>query len=912
MGRIQSSVGLVTGVAIEDTVNQLISLNAIPRDRLASRNEQLQREQVAITELTALVVGVQLTSDRLGQKSLFSATVVNSSNGSALSASSTGSPKAGNYSFVPVRQAQTQQLTSSLYSSSEQQLGAGEVVIHTGGFLDEFADLDSLNGGSGVARGFISITDRSGGTASIDLRFAQTAEDVVSAINGADNLKVVASIEGDRFQLTDVSGASAANLSVAEVGGGTTAADLGLQGISVAASSATGTSIQSLSTTTGLSTLLDGRGLDFPSSGNALEFQLQDGTTVSLSTSLQSNTASLGQLIDEINAAGAGSLSARIASDGKSIEVEDLTSGGSTFAASSPSGTLAAQLGLDNASSGGVIQGDRLIAGLNDVLLSSLGGGAGLGTLGQVTLTDRSGESDTVDLSSAVTLQDVIETINASAAGVTAQLNSSKTGIEIRDTTGETGGSLTIADADGNNAATKLGIAGSVAADFIDSKSLNRQFVTRNTELSDFNQGSGVQLGSIQFTDTAGATSSLNLATLAPKTLGEVVDAINGLTASIEARINDAGDGLVIVDQAGGSGSLSVVDNGNGLSAQQLGIAGTGTSQTVGGSTETAIDGSQTIRITTTATSTVASLAEEINALTDGPVSANILNLNASGGVRLLLNSSATGQKGRVAIDSDVGIAFSETSAGRDALLAFGANESTGGVLVSSSTNTFTGLVEDIEFNITGVSDTPVTVTVTENDEGISNQIETFVDQFNKLRSKYDELTVFDEATQSVGILFGKSSTLRVEFAYGRLLSGRINGAGSIKSLGQLGVRLNESGKLQFDKSKFDAAYAADSAAVEEFFTTADTGFSARAKSVADSLAAVDTGVLLNRSTTLSSQIEQNNDRLESFEIRLERQRTRLLTQFYNMETTIARLQQNLSALNGLQSLPPLTSSSSS
>ena len=30
MGRIQSSVGLVTGINIEDTVNRLMELNAIP------------------------------------------------------------------------------------------------------------------------------------------------------------------------------------------------------------------------------------------------------------------------------------------------------------------------------------------------------------------------------------------------------------------------------------------------------------------------------------------------------------------------------------------------------------------------------------------------------------------------------------------------------------------------------------------------------------------------------------------------------------------------------------------------------------------------------------------------------------------------------------------------------------------
>ena len=44
----------------------------------------------------------------------------------------------------------------------------------------------------------------------------------------------------------------------------------------------------------------------------------------------------------------------------------------------------------------------------------------------------------------------------------------------------------------------------------------------------------------------------------------------------------------------------------------------------------------------------------------------------------------------------------------------------------------------------------------------------------------------------------------------------------------------------------------------------------------------------------------------------LDKQRERLFTQFSLLESTIATLQQNLSALDSLQIIPPLTSSSSS
>ena len=71
MARIQSSVGLITGIPINDTVEQLMAISARPRDLLLGRNEQLRAERVAITELTALVIGVQFSVERLGEGSLF-------------------------------------------------------------------------------------------------------------------------------------------------------------------------------------------------------------------------------------------------------------------------------------------------------------------------------------------------------------------------------------------------------------------------------------------------------------------------------------------------------------------------------------------------------------------------------------------------------------------------------------------------------------------------------------------------------------------------------------------------------------------------------------------------------------------------------------------------------------------------
>ncbi len=222
MAGIQASTGLISGVPIQDTVDKLMAISAQPRDRLTKLNTSLKNQQVAVGQLTALVIGIQLSTDQLGKSTLFTQTKVQSSS-SAISVSASETATAGKYQFVPVQLASQQQTTSSLLASSDQLVGAGQIEVHAGGFLDDSVRLDELNGGAGVSRGQIRITDRSGASATIDLRYANTAQDIVDAINSASDVRVSAKLDGDRFTLTDSTGGSG-TLSVSEVGGGVTAA----------------------------------------------------------------------------------------------------------------------------------------------------------------------------------------------------------------------------------------------------------------------------------------------------------------------------------------------------------------------------------------------------------------------------------------------------------------------------------------------------------------------------------------------------------------------------------------------------------------------------------------------------------------------------------------------------------------
>ena len=473
--------------------------------------------------------------------------------------------------------------------------------------------LGNINGGAGFTAGKIKITDRSGTSAVIDLTGAKTIDDVLDAINNNGIADVTASVAGDRIVLTDNTGETTANLKVQEVSSGKTAASLGLSGINTASNSATGSDIVYLSNNLNLNALNDGIGVETNNSAADLKYTLSNGDTGEIELS---GAKTLGDVITKINAADTN-LRASIASDGSGLVLTD-SSGGTTnnFTVIDDNGSKALEdLGLNKTAVGGVITGSRIISGAKTVLLSDLNGGNGLGTLGKITLTDRAGNFADVDLSGAETLEDVMDAINASGVQIAAQVNQAGNGIELTDTSGQTTGNLKVENFDDRTTtADKLfGSAVDVADNSVNSGDLHLHVIGLNTQLANLNGGNGVAQGKFTVTNSNGVTSTVNINS-SVKTIGDVIQAINLSTANVLAEINDTGDGIVIKDEAGGSGTLSVAENGS-TTAADLNLLGTATTKD---STQV-IDGSMTRTIDlSSADPKVIDLTTKLSALNGG------------------------------------------------------------------------------------------------------------------------------------------------------------------------------------------------------------------------------------------------------------------------------------------------------
>jgi flagellar hook-associated protein 2 len=186
------------------------------------------------------------------------------------------------------------------------------------------------------------------------------------------------------------------------------------------------------------------------------------------------------------------------------------------------------------------------------------------------------------------------------------------------------------------------------------------------------------------------------------------------------------------------------------------------------------------------------------------------------------------------------------------------------------------------------------------------------VDNYNKFRKKLQEHTAYDASTEKGGVLFGDSAALRLDTELSQLLSGRISGAGTIRSIAELGVDIKSDGTLELTEATLKARFAADPDAVEKFFTESTHGFAKRFNDAAEQLCGQDVSLLAQRFKALDKKIEENQAKIAFMTTRLTTQRERLLTSFYNMELAIGKMQNNLSAISSMELILGSSSSSSS
>ncbi|MFH5805672.1 flagellar filament capping protein FliD [Alienimonas sp. DA493] len=940
MSVVTSSIGLATGIDTGAIIDALINAQKGTISKLTNRQATLKAEASGLDGLSAFALTVGVAAERLGKPETFEAHTVKSSDTAALAVSADSDSPVGTTVFTPLRTASAHATTTRGFASPDAAVGVGELVFSQHPGVKGETPLDLLNGGAGVRRGEVRVTDATGNVATVDLSAARTTADVLNAFNNAEGVALSARVEGGAFVLEDLSNpdGSAGTLTVADIGGGRTASDLGLVGSG--AGTIAGEEVYYVSGDFTFDLMDDGVGLKTvggaPSGEDALAdlgVELADGTTFSLDLDAAPTLAGLVAALND-HEDNAGKLTAEL-TDGRLILTDrtapaDPPVGAGVLTLTNQNGAdVLRGLGLEgtpeldvNGDGDDRLVGGKLLAGLDSVLLRNMGGPAGIAG-GEIQLTNRAGASATLDLSAAESLDEVISAINDS--GLNLRAEAGEKGLTITDASGGAG-SLTIADLSGSLAAD-LGIAGSFADDEAVGGAVARRSVGRATALADFageisGGGANGVRGDLKVTDSAGVEVTLDLGELADDaTLGDFLDAFNaaaaaangGAGAGVTAELNATGDGFRLVDTAGGAGELTVTDN---VAADALRLTGTVKDGTLSARDATVL--------TLEAGDTLQDLADRLNA-GDFGVTAQIADDGTTlAPSRLLLTATDTGSAGRFRID-DSGLAAPFTGAraglgasvsvrGEDALLAVGANAS-GGFLRADSDGVFEDLPGGVGVTIKQATGEPVTVTVGRDASGVGSALQAFVSAYNGLIDLAGDLTKFDPETNERGVLQGNSTVGRVLRRVESLLTKRFgpeptaadraDGAEPPRTLFDVGIRLEKDGKISLNRDRLDERLADDPEGTRAFFQNKTAGFAVAADAVMDGLTDQFDGLLQLESDSLERRRNEIGERVADLEAQLALKRDRLVRQFAAMEETVSKINSFQSALSGIKLIEP-------
>ncbi len=439
--------------------------------------------------------------------------------------------------------------------------------------------LADLNGGKGVAAGSISISDGTN-TSTVDLSGAATVGEVAQLIeaNPPAGRTVTVDITSTGLNVS-LDAAGGGTLSINEVGGGTTAADLGIMQSSGNGTQVVGTDLNpELTLTTPLNDILGTRAtaeIVSPGANNDLQI-----------TATQPGTAANGVTVSFVNNPAISEGHETVAYDAANNTLTFQIAAGYTNANDiirtlndDPTAGTVFQAALVPQDTSNPLAAGEGIIDPTATAVTSGGSGQALDTSG---LQIGSG-SNTYNVSFVgdTTVQDMLNSINGAGAGVVASINSQGTGINIQSTL--SGADFSVGE-NGGTTAAQLGV----------------RTLTTSTSLSDLNFGLGVTpigSGTPDFVIDRPDGTQLSISLTGAQTVGDVLNLINNdpnnqnPADKITAQLSPVGNGIQLSTASSGGGSFQVVEQNASQAAQQLGLipsgSATSAAATISGATAT-------------------------------------------------------------------------------------------------------------------------------------------------------------------------------------------------------------------------------------------------------------------------------------------------------------------------------------
>lgn len=230
------------------------------------------------------------------------------------------------------------------------------------------------------------------------------------------------------------------------------------------------------------------------------------------------------------------------------------------------------------------------------------------------------------------------------------------------------------------------------------------------------------------------------------------------------------------------------------------------------------------------------------------------------------------------------------------------------GVAITRGSNSITDVVPGVTLELKSASGVPTTIQVSRDDDEIESRTQGFVDAYNAIVDFFETNARYDAGEEEAGALVGDSTIRGIENQVRRVMVDRYSFAGNpLTSLSEVGMSVDADGRLTLDSDKFRASLATDANAVRQLLSGdgVTKGAVASVVELVDPIIDPDKliGALAIRDNGFDEKIAAFEIQIERLEFRLGKREEFLVLKFAQLESVLARLQAQGSALDGLSSL---------
>jgi flagellar hook-associated protein 2 len=338
-----------------------------------------------------------------------------------------------------------------------------------------------------------------------------------------------------------------------------------------------------------------------------------------------------------------------------------------------------------------------------------------------------------------------------------------------------------------------------------------------------------------------------------------------------------------------GTYTLEVVDAGSRASAASVTTVTDPDAASISTATSFTLTANGQQYTITPAANTLKSLADAINAATQGAAQATIVNIGSSSSpsYELSIQNSKYGPLPITLDDGSGNLLGAPTPA---TSVEYRVNGQPGTPLISDSRALSIAPGISVTVLEAGATD----INIGQNTSSIANAISSFVTAYNAANQ-----ALAGQRGSSGGALAGQSIIMTLSQALRDIAN--YAGSGSIQSIADLGLTFDKTGTLSFDSSVLSDAAARDLKGVMDFLGSPTTGgFLKAATDTLNGLTDSTSGAIPLTLASISGQITNTDNRINEDQDRIDQLRQNLSAQMAAADALIAQMQQQVTYMTNL------------